>query len=145
MSSFEKQVKFNKAEVEEVAENKQLCFVLRKSAKLKEIKNLKEVDKTLLSKVVDNAILVAGLGTPTATKRAGAMYALAQYLGEENITIKSGFCLDKTSATYDKVKEANLSKDGEHPSMANFTYIEVDGVAVGVDDNMEFIDVVEVE
>lgn len=143
---FEDQLSFNKKQAEEMKNNKQLVYILTRAVKVKGIENLVEADKDLVNDVIDVAISSCGLGRPTPTMRAGAVLILADIMKAEGVVLKSGFVLRKDSKNYmvDRKFHDKKSTKTAHASVPNFTYVEIKGTPVGVKDDLDFVDVVEV-
>lgn len=146
MGMFEDQLSFNKKQAEEMRNNKQLVYILTRAVKVKGIENLAETNSDLLNDVIDVAISSCGLGRPTPTMRAGAVLILADILKTEKVVLKSGFVLRKDSKNYitDRKFHEKKSTKTAHASVPNFTYVEIGGVPVGIREELDFVDVVEV-
>lgn len=146
MGMFEDQLSFNKRQAEEMKNNKQLVYILTRAVKVKGIEDLTQADNNLVNDVIDVAISSCGYGRPTPTMRAGAVLILADILKTKKVVLKSGFVLRKNSKNYsvDRKFHDKKSIKTAHASVPNFTYVEIDGKPIGVRDDLDFVDVVEV-
>lgn len=142
---FKQQINYNRDKVNRLTHD----LLLKKTATATSdeygIESVQSADADLLNKVIDISLARYGITRPTATERASVCKIIADHTHSGGI-LKSGFCLRKNNVHHDVDLHFHEKKARcySHPSVPNFTYLEIDGVPYGVKEEMDYVDVVSI-